>query len=547
MKTKLIALVSIVSFITNIPELSAGTWIKKTISQAGKNKNPIGLTNEKTPESASEGLYTKYWADGNDIGFSITGWLQTRDKKSPSINEIRGGLFNASIIHEYQWSERHPARMAFSSNWTEVFYVQNKGNCDNSQLLNINGMSKAYARSAYNFASGPEHTMDNYTVYLTISAENRETKVKRSPDVKLLGTGEEYDLIRSKWDNKPDKKKSWEASGGDIVSFSVSMDNLTSDNIFSRGAIGSDIHVKLQDNAKSSLAGIFQELSGFDLVMDGTISDTQAYSIIPYTTANYNALKRIREIWYKASSKPNLSSHSSIRVGTFLNNLFLEFNSQSVDENILTESIKRYLEQFAYTFQGENEEQACYYMAWLLSEAAARPTITSEEMTNTRISFENLIDKLTSVLNENTKQAIGDANSPEIQEELNENLARVKGRLLYYFYELNADPLFPGFKRPIDYEVATVIIKKFKNEKILFNLLNNQVKDKPIEEFYAKWLSFYLDHVADRVVFWLVIETNKDEFRNPLYWGGMNYRARSCRNGLWPIEIYLTQIDNTYF
>ena len=547
MRTKSIVLLSIICFFTNISGLFAGTWVKKTETKAGANENESEVTNDKTPESSNEGLYAKNWADGNDVGISITGWLLTRDKISPSINEITGGL-GAHVTQGFQWSERNPPRMVFSCDWTEVLYVQNKGNCDNGALFNNKGMVKAQTHCDFNFDSGPENTVDTYRVGLYISSENRENKVRRSPEVQL-GMTREDDLIGTNWDNKPDKKKSWNASGGNIVSYSVGMDNLKSDNIYVWGAIGSGISVELQNKAKSSLAGIFQELSGFDLVTDNAISNEAIKFQRAGDSVHFSALEKTRHIWYGATYLSRLSpisTETSMRVSELLNQRHLEFNSQSVDENLVTESVKRYLEQFAYTFAGENEEQACYYMAWLLAEAATRPIATSEDITNTRVSLENLIDRLTSVLNENAKQAIGDANLSVIQEELNENLARVKGRLLYYFYKLRDDPLFPVFKKPIDNEIEETIIKKFENEKILFNLLNNQVKSEPVSEFYRKWLSFYFDRVAERVVFWLAIETNKDEFRNPQYWGGMHYRARSCRNGLWPVEIYLRPIENKY-
>jgi hypothetical protein len=544
MKTKLILLVSIMSFSTNISGLFAGEWVKKTVSNACSNNSKSAITDENTTESSNEGLYAKYWADGNDIGFSMTGWLLTQDKKRPSINEIKGNLFDGSITHEFQWSQRNPPKTAFSCDWTEVLYVQSRGNCDNGALFNNKGLAKVRTKFEFNFASGPYHTMDNYQVHYDISAGNRENKVKRSPEVEVLGKGKEYDLIGQNWDDKPDKKKSWSASGGDIVSFSVGMDNTTSDNIFSRGAIGSGINLELQDKAKSSLAGIFQELSGFDLVMDGAISSTQVYHPISYSMINFTILRQIRQIWEKAALKVGLSLDVSRKVYDFLDHRPITGNSQSLDENLLARSINRYLEQFAYAFQGQRSEQACYYMAWLIAEAAARPAATSEDNTNIKVSFDNLIDKLTRVLNKNARQAIADFDSPEIQKELNENLTRVKGRLLYYFYELHDDPLFPAFKRPIDNQGEAIIIQKFENEKILFNLLNSQIKTRPVSEFYKKWLSFYFDRVADRVVFWLAVETNKDEFRNLQYWGGMNFTSRSCRSGLWPVEIYLTPIES---
>ena len=542
MKTKLIVLVSIMSFFMNISGLFAGTWIKKTEIKAGANENESEITNDRTPESSSEGLYAKNWADGNDVGISITGWLLTRDKIRPSINEIKC-MFGGHALQEFQWSERNPPRMAFSCNWTEVLYVQNKGNCDNGQLFNNKGMAKASASSTFNLASGPEHTMDKYQINYNIYAENRENKVIRSPEAQVEKEKEDVS-IGWNWDNKPDKKKSWEACGGNIVSFSVGMDNLTSDNILSYGGIGSDITVKLQNKAKSSLASVFQELSGFDLVMDGEITNTQV-SISPFNQSiHYAPPYSMREIWRTAARQSDLSSDSLSNVDDFLRRILVPSGTESLDEGLVTESIKRYLKQFGYTFQGERRDQACYYMAWLLAEAASKAVPSPDNNEKTRVSFETFTDKLINILDENAKQAIADTNSSKIQEELNENLARVKGSLMYYFYELREDPLFPLFKTPVDSNVAETVIGTFKNEKILFNLLNNQVKDRPVDDFYAKWLSFYFDRVAERAVFWLAIDTNKDKFRDPRYWGGMHYTAKSSGSGLWPMEIYLTRMND---
>jgi hypothetical protein len=544
MRTKLIVPVSIVSLFTNIPGLFAGTWVKKTTFDEGRNYSRSEITNEKTPESSREGLFMRRWTDANDTGISMVAWAQTEKKSKISDGEIYGNTSGQYIHQSYNWSEKNPPRTAFSLDWTEAFYVRNSGNCDNRSLFNNKGAVETADVLHFCFMSGPDHIMNNYGVQLTAVAENRENKIAINPKG-YYRFGIKTDSFEPYWDNKPDKGKSWDASVGDIISFSVGMDNGNYNNTNAKGYVSSAVaHAKLKDNAKSSYASIFHELSGFNMNMDQIISEKSVnYPSVRRELVNNPAFGQLRQVWVRVAQRSGLSPNSFFKVTSLLNRIQGTYDIQTPDESLLTDSIKRYLEQFAYTFQGEHEEQACYYMAWLLIEAAARDAITSEDKTNTRVSFENLIDRLISVLNENAKQAIGDANSSVIQEELKENLARVKGRLFYYFYELREDPLFPVFKKPIDKNIQAIIIKKFENEKILFNLLNNQIKSEPESEFYKKWLSFYFDRVAERVVFWLVIETNKDEFRNPQYWGGMHYRARSCKNGPWPVEIYLTRIQ----
>ncbi len=545
MKTKIVVLVSLISCLTNISGLFAGEWIKKTTFYEGRNNSRSEITNEKTPESSREGLFMQRWTDANDTGVSMAAWVQNEKKSKVSDGEIYGNTSGQYIHQSYNWSEKNPPRTAFSCDWTEAFYVRNSGNCDNRSLFNNRGAVETGVVLRFEFTSGPGHIMNDYGVHLTAVAENRENKIQKSPKGNF-GFGKKTELVEPYWDNEPDKRKSWDASVGDIISFSVGMDNGNYSNINARGYVSSDVtRAKLKENAKIAYAGIFHELSGFDLNLGQNISESIArYPSVKSELISNTAFGKLREIWIKTAQRSGLSAQSFFKVNSFLMRTQITNDIQTPDENLLTESIKHYLGQFGYTFQGENEEQACYYMAWLLAEAAVRPAVSSEDITNTRVSFESLIGKLSSVLNENAKEAIGDDNSSVIQDELNENLARVKGRLLYYFYELCDDQLFPAFKKPIDNEIEATIIKKFENEKILFNLLNNQIKTKPVNEFYKKWLSFYFDRVAERVVFWLVIETNKDEFRNPQYWGGMNYRARSSGNGLWPVEIYLTRIES---
>ena len=117
-------------------------------------------------------------------------------------------------------------------------------------------------------------------------------------------------------------------------------------------------------------------------------------------------------------------------------------------------------------------------------------------------------------------------------------------RYIYYFYELRNDPLFPLFKKPIDGYIEDIILQKLEKEDILYNLLNRQIKTKPEKDFYSKWLNFYFEHIPERIIFWLVIETNKNAFRKTQYWGGMHYRANSCSDGVWPIEMYLFRIND---
>lgn len=547
MKTKLIALVSIVCFFTNISISYAGTWIKKTTFDKGSNNSKNEITNEKTPESSTKGLYAQHWADENNFGLSITAWLRNDKDSVSSPKEIFGNISNGHITYSYQWSERNPPLTAFSSEWTEVFYVQNKGDCDNRSLFNNKGEADVDGILQFDFAGGPDDILDeDYGLQLTTTAENRENKTRKNPKG-YLRFGDESKYSEPSWLDKSDKGKKWQAATGDIISYAISTDNGWHggiyNNIWFKGYGGAAVVTKLKVKAKNAYTSLFHEISGFDLKLDGTISDTQAYLQQDHTVEDFKAYGQISQVWHKAVGQSDISLRHSAKICDFLQQIHLRDNSQSLNEDQVVESIIRYFKQFSYTFEVENEEQACYCLAWLLAEAAARPVNTSENITNTRVSFDNLIDKLTIVLNDNANQAVGDADSSEIQKELSENLARVKGKLLHYYYNLSKDPLFPAFKKPIDNDIEEIILKKFENEKILFNLLNNQIKTEPANEFYKKWLSFYFDRVAERVVFWLVVESNKDEFRNPKYWGGMHYRARSIRNDLWPVEIYLTRIQ----
>jgi hypothetical protein len=77
----------------------------------------------------------------------------------------------------------------------------------------------------------------------------------------------------------------------------------------------------------------------------------------------------------------------------------------------------------------------------------------------------------------------------------------------------------------------------------LDSVLKRQMRRVSDEEFYHKWLRFYFDHVPERVVFRLVVQTTKEDFRGAEYWGGMHHRANSCGDGAWPIEMYLAGID----
>ncbi len=547
MKYKLIVLISIICFFTNSSVLHAGTWIKKTTFDEGSNNSKSEITNEKTPQSSTEGLYAQYWADENNLGVSITAWLRNDKDSVSSPKEIFGNISNGHIKHSYQWSERNPPLTAFSSEWTEAFYLQNKGDCDNRSLFNNKGEVNVDGILHFDFAGGPDDILDDdYGVKLTTNAENRENKTRKNPKG-YLRFGEESKYSEPSWLNKPDKGKKWQAAAGDIISYAISTDNGwhggISGNIWFKGYGGVSVVTKLKVKAKNAYASLFHEISGFDLKLDRIIPEP----IVTHSEMRIPIGYPTTLIWNKAARKNGLDIKTIDQVNQFLANSGLSLEdrkeSQEVDEKLLSKSIERYLKQFGDSFSGKNQEGACYCMAWLLAEAAARPVNISENIANTKVSFDNLIDKITLVLNDNAKQAIGDADSSEIQNELSENLARVKGKLLYYYYELSKDPLFPAFKKPIDNNVEAIILKKFENEKILFNLLNNQIKTEPTNEFYKKWMSFYFDRVAERVVFWLVVESNKDEFRNPQYWGGMHYKARSIRNGLWPIEIYLTRIQ----
>ena len=543
MKKKFLILSLSLIFPLSITESFAGTWLKKIEFDKGKNNSKSVITNDKTPETATEGLYLKKWVNENNIGLSLAVWLRNDKESISPKNEIFGNTSAGNIKNSYQWSERNPPLTLFSSEWTEVYYNQNKGDCDNRSLFNNKGKTEINSTMHFDFGSGPDDVLnDYYVIRLTTTSENSENKIKKNPKGFLTtGKNKSHEPV---WLDKPDYGKSWHAAVGEIISFALSTDNGTSDNIWFKGYGGITAEIKLKDKAKNVYASIFHEISGFEFELEENISD----SAVLFRTSLIQregmiSGGKLLQFWDKTANHVEIDREQIRQIDMILPQIRWSVIVQTPDESIFSESLKRYYDQFRDSFQGEYKEEAGYFLAWLIAEAVQRPVLTSEAIIETRKSFEDLIDKLEYSLNEKAKEAIEKSDFFEMQEELNENIAQVRGRLLYYFYELRNDTLFPLFKKPIDGNIEDIILQKLEKEDILYNLLNRQIKTKPKKDFYSKWINFYFEHLPERIIFWLVIETNKNSFRKPQYWGGMHYRGKSCSNGVWPIEMYLKRIN----
>ena len=232
----------------------------------------------------------------------------------------------------------------------------------------------------------------------------------------------------------------------------------------------------------------------------------------------------LQGIWTDQAGKHGLDQ-KTIRLVCKLFRQVVESNEcRKVDRYALEKSIDRYLDQFELDFKGKRSEGACYWMAFLLVQYVKSPVITGQDVTAARLSFESLIDKILNVIESNSKYAINRTDSLEFRQDLNQYCAIVKGRLLYYFYQLRNDPLFPLFKRPISSYTEQKVLERAGKEFVLGNWRDRE--------------SYFFD-MSTSLMFWMVSYETRQEFRKPEYWGGMLSSASSETKGIWPIRRYL--------
>lgn len=235
---------------------------------------------------------------------------------------------------------------------------------------------------------------------------------------------------------------------------------------------------------------------------------------------NNSDYKLLQRIWTDQAGKHGLDQ-KTIRLVCKLFRQVVEPNEcRKIDRYALEKSIDRYLDQFELDFKRDRSENACYWMAWLLAQYAKRPDMTGEDVTAARLSFEALIDKMIDVIEPRLEGVIREADS----QELNEYSAMIRGRLLYYFYQLRDDPLFPIFKKPIS---------SYTEQKVLERAKSGFSFGKPNKR------ELYLSSISTALVYWVVICETRQEFKKPEYWGGMLPSASSDQKGVWPIEMYL--------
>jgi len=526
-----------------------GSWVKYTKYSKGKVE-----PERQSPTACDEGVFSRHWADSNSAGASLAAWSR---KQKDSFESRRRTDIHASgfyIQHGYNWSEeRNPPFTLFSCDWTEAFYVQNAGDCDNHLVFNGKGEAEAYAGLEFCFSGGPGGELaSRYGVHVRTKAANQENKLSRNPSGEMK-FGWEGDRLEGYWTDEPDRGKAWKAEAGGIISFSGGLDNcrdnLLYDNLWVRAYLSTgQISVRTLEQAAYACGGIFDEITGFDVEIDeirGESAETES-TYGPYESRKepdeHQASTELKEAWMSTARSSGLGMETIDLVIRLLDEVLEPNECQKLDKGRLGGSLERYLKQFKHTFSGKYRLEACYWTAWLLAEAGKRAAVSGEDAEKARASFEALIEKAASVLESKAREAVGEANYPKVQQEVERNIGRATERLRGYFEELHDDVLFPAFKKPLGDKIEAEVLGRLREESTLDSLLKRQIRTTDEEEFYGKWLRFYFEHVPERVVFRVVVDTTKRNFRQHGYWGGMHHRANSCANGAWPIEMYLARI-----
>ena len=528
---------------------SGSSWVKGTTYSHGQEEAQ-GIRDK----NAAVGIFSRRWAGDDNAGVSCAAWSRATKDQHGSSNKPRINAYDLYIKQRYDWPGRNPPLALFTCNWTEAFYMENAGDCDNHSLFNGKGAADAYADIQCCISDGPDNGLQSrYGVNLRAAASNNEKQISENPNGRMnfgCMPGIRTDLS---WDDEPDHGKAWRAAAGDIISFSAGMDNghnaSLTDNLWVRAYSGVRLEVQTQEKAARAYAGVFHQIADFNLKIDKVLAEPAGNNELyePYQPAKEPdaraALAELRKTWRSTADSSGLPREQIALVINLLDEVLEPSACRKLDRNRLTGSISRYLEQFKHTFSGDYAEQACYWTAWLLAETAKRPAPTAQDIESARVSFEALINDLINVLEAKAREAIGDANYSKCQPAVNMSLTRAKDRLRDYLEQLHNDPLFPIFKKPLDYGTRQQVLGHLSNETILDSLLNRQMKTVPEEEFYKKWLEFYFDRVPARVVFRLVVVMTKPDIRKPEYWGGMHQRAKSCADSTWPIEMHLIKID----
>ncbi|MHC4060188.1 MAG: nucleoside triphosphate pyrophosphohydrolase family protein [Planctomycetota bacterium] len=545
MRTTVFVLAIVVVLATSGLPSFAESWVKRTRYDEGHEK-----TEGKRDADAAGGIFSRRWVDANNLGLSCAAWSRAQKQLDTSSSKPQITAYDLHVKQRYDWHGREPPPALFTCEWTETFYMENAGDCDNHSVFNGKGAADAYADTSLCFSDGPDNGLQTrYGVNLRTTASNREGKISKNPQGQMKfgcmgGIGAEVN-----WENRPDRGKAWQSAAGDIISFSAGMDNghggLISDNLWVKAYSGARLRAQTQEKAAHSYASVFHELAGFDLKIDEVLGE-QAETDRPYPPwrqpGEYAAFTELKETWRKAAENSGLHVRKINMVINYLDRAVEPGDCQRLDQSRLAQSIGLYLEQFKDTFSGKYDAEACYWMAWLLAEAAKRPATTDKETEEARASFEALVEKVIEVLETKAQDAMGDANYAQYRTTVDIELARTEGRLRKYFDQLHNDALFPALKKPLDEKAEGEVLGRVRKDRILDSLLNRQMRRVSDEEFYQKWLRFYFDHIPERVVFWLVVQATKPDLRRAEYWGGMHHRASSCGEGAWPIEMYLIRI-----
>ena len=245
----------------------------------------------------------------------------------------------------------------------------------------------------------------------------------------------------------------------------------------------------------------------------------------------------LRQVWADKATEHDLEKAARQLVWELFCQIVKPGDCRHVDAKKLEKSLDLYFKQFRPTFSGKRSKEACYWMSWLLAQYAKRPEASKQEMRRTNIWFKEFVDEIITILDEKTRNALGEESYNKLESQVQEALDWTKQVLQKYFDRLHDDALFPALKKPISDYANSKVFKHLKRDVMLIHPPTRLMELE--EEAHVRALERYFNSIPSHVMFWTVLYSTKREFEKDEYWGGMLHSARSRRDGAWPIQMYL--------
>jgi len=247
--------------------------------------------------------------------------------------------------------------------------------------------------------------------------------------------------------------------------------------------------------------------------------------------------------WSSVAQECNLPEQVVNKI-TLLMEKALERRDQTRSRTLnvdLRPSLRDFLQQFGNKFNNPQEKEGfSYTVVWLIAEAVGRKKVAQDILDQAKKEFGEYLNTLDNRMRSDFRKQLG-PDFAKFESLIEEGITRIKQTLMQRFEILQANPLYPAFKGPLNKEALDKAIEvvlspkgypKYEEPKRMM-ILKERVYAGRLKGFFKTCPTLILYEATRH-------EIDPRIWNNP-YWDPMDYyTASTLREYIWPIEIVFT-------